>query len=92
MQELVADAKEKGPRVLAGGVRHELKGHYFSLAVLPDARQRARHARGTFRPPALLSPGQNIDEAIDKANSLPYRRRVTVHYLGGQGRPDGGPR
>jgi succinate-semialdehyde dehydrogenase / glutarate-semialdehyde dehydrogenase len=73
MQDLVGDAKARGARVVAGGARLESKGYYFPLTVLADVPDDARSMHEEpFGPLALLSPVRDLDEAIDKANSLPY--------------------
>jgi succinate-semialdehyde dehydrogenase / glutarate-semialdehyde dehydrogenase len=73
MTELVADAKAKGAKVLSGGARLANRGYYFPLTVLSDLPDNARAMREEpFGPLALVNPVKNLDEAISKANSLPY--------------------
>ncbi len=73
MEALVADAKEKGARVLAGGSRIGNRGNFYPLTVLADVPDDARAMREEpFGPLALLSRVKNIDEAIEKANSVTY--------------------
>src|SRR5215470_1913483 len=73
METLVADAKAKGARVAAGGERIGNRGYFFPLTVLADVPDDARAMREEpFGPLALLSRVRNIDEAIEKANSVPY--------------------
>lgn len=73
MEALVADAMEKGARLLAGGERIGKKGYFFPLTVLADVPEHARAMREEpFGPLALLSPVRDIDEAIAKANALEY--------------------
>ena len=73
METLVADAKAKGARVTAGGERIGNRGYYYPLTVLADVPDDARAMREEpFGPLALLSRVRNIDEAIEKANSVPY--------------------
>ena len=73
MEGLVADAKAKGARVLAGGQRIGNSGYFFPLTVLADVPDDARAMREEpFGPLALVNPVRNLDEAIEKANSLPY--------------------
>lgn len=73
MDELVADAKGKGARVLAGGARLANRGYYFPLTVLADLPDDARAMREEpFGPLALVNPVRNVEEAIAKANALPY--------------------
>jgi len=73
METLVADATAKGARVVAGGSRIGNRGYFYPLTVLADVPDDARAMREEpFGPLALLSPVKTVEEAIDKANSLPY--------------------
>jgi succinate-semialdehyde dehydrogenase/glutarate-semialdehyde dehydrogenase len=73
METLVADARAKGARVTAGGSRIGNRGYYFPLTVVADVPDDARAMREEpFGPLALLSRVRSLDEAIEKANSVPY--------------------
>jgi succinate-semialdehyde dehydrogenase/glutarate-semialdehyde dehydrogenase len=73
METLIADAKSKGARVVAGGSRIGNRGYFHELTVLADVPDDARAMNEEpFGPLALLSPVKTLDEAIEKANSLPY--------------------
>ena len=73
LETLVADAKAKGARVLAGGERLGNRGYFFPLTVLADLPDDARAMREEpFGPLALINPVSSIDEAIEKANGLPF--------------------
>jgi succinate-semialdehyde dehydrogenase / glutarate-semialdehyde dehydrogenase len=73
MDAFVADAKAKGARVLAGGGRLGNRGYFFPLTVLADVPEDARAMhQEPFGPLALVSPVRTLDEAIEKANALPY--------------------
>jgi succinate-semialdehyde dehydrogenase/glutarate-semialdehyde dehydrogenase len=73
MEMLVADAKAKGARVATGGSRIGNSGNYYPLTVLADVPDDARAMREEpFGPLALLSRVRSLDEAIEKANSVPY--------------------
>jgi succinate-semialdehyde dehydrogenase/glutarate-semialdehyde dehydrogenase len=73
MAEFVADAKAKGGRVLSGGARLANRGYYFPLTVLADLPDDARAMREEpFGPIAMVSPVKSLDEAIARANELPY--------------------
>jgi succinate-semialdehyde dehydrogenase/glutarate-semialdehyde dehydrogenase len=73
MEMLVADATAKGARIAAGGTRIGNRGYYFPLTVLADVPDDARAMREEpFGPLALLSRVRSLDEAIEKANSVPY--------------------
>ncbi len=73
MEALVADAQSKGARVLAGGSRIGNRGYYFPLTVLADLPDDARAMyEEPFGPLALINPVSSLDQAIEKANSLPF--------------------
>jgi succinate-semialdehyde dehydrogenase / glutarate-semialdehyde dehydrogenase len=73
METLIADAKAKGARVVAGGSRIGNRGYFHELTVLADVPDDARAMNEEpFGPLALLSPVKTLDEAIEKANSLPF--------------------
>ena len=74
----VADAKEKGARVLLGGGRlengaGEASGNYFAPTVLADADDSMLVAKEeTFGPVAALMPFETEEEAIRRANDTVY--------------------
>ena len=73
MEAFVADAKSKGACVLAGGSRIGNSGYFFPLTVLADVPDDARAMNEEpFGPLALVNPVRDLDQAIEKANSLPY--------------------
>ena len=73
METLVADARGKGARVVTGGSRIGNRGYFYPLTVLADVPDDARAMHEEpFGPLALLSPVRSLDEAIEKANSVPY--------------------
>jgi succinate-semialdehyde dehydrogenase/glutarate-semialdehyde dehydrogenase len=73
METLVADASAKGARVLAGGQRIGNRGYFFPVTVLAELPDDARAMREEpFGPMALINPVKTLDEAIEKANSLPF--------------------
>lgn len=73
MEALVADAKSKGARVMTGGARIGNRGNFYPLTVLADVPDDARAMREEpFGPLALLNRVRSLDEAIEKANSVPY--------------------
>ncbi|HWB46084.1 MAG TPA: NAD-dependent succinate-semialdehyde dehydrogenase [Hyphomicrobiaceae bacterium] len=73
MTEFVADAKAKGAKVMAGGARLANRGYYWPLTVLAEVPDDARAMREEpFGPLALVNPVKSLDEAIEKANALPY--------------------
>jgi succinate-semialdehyde dehydrogenase / glutarate-semialdehyde dehydrogenase len=73
MERLVSDAKSRGARVLAGGERLAAKGYYYPLTVLADVPDDALAMKQEpFGPLALINPVRDLDEAIAKANALPF--------------------
>ena len=73
METLVADARQKGARVLAGGSRIGNSGYYYPLTVLADVPDDARAMyEEPFGPLALINPVKSLDEAIEKSNALPF--------------------
>lgn len=73
MADFVADAKAKGARVLSGGARLANRGYYFPLTVMADLPDDARAMREEpFGPIAVVNPVKTLDEAIARANELPY--------------------
>jgi succinate-semialdehyde dehydrogenase/glutarate-semialdehyde dehydrogenase len=73
METLVADAKAKGARVMTGGARIGNRGNYYPLTVLADVPDGALAMQEEpFGPLALLCRVRNLDEAIEKANSVSY--------------------
>jgi succinate-semialdehyde dehydrogenase / glutarate-semialdehyde dehydrogenase len=70
---MVKDAVAHGAKVLAGGNRLGNQGFFYSLTVLGDVPGAARAMNEEpFGPLALLSRVRSVDEAVSKANSLPY--------------------
>jgi succinate-semialdehyde dehydrogenase/glutarate-semialdehyde dehydrogenase len=73
MEMLVADARAKGARILAGGERLGNRGYFFAPTVLADVPDDARAMREEpFGPLALINPVETLDDAIAKANALPF--------------------
>ncbi|MCK9908507.1 NAD-dependent succinate-semialdehyde dehydrogenase [Microbacteriaceae bacterium K1510] len=73
MEELVADARAKGANVVTGGSRLGNRGYFFPLTTLTDVPDEARvMQQEPFGPLALINPVSSLDQAIEKANALPY--------------------
>ncbi|MFT4115386.1 NAD-dependent succinate-semialdehyde dehydrogenase [Bradyrhizobium sp.] len=73
IDSMVQDAVAHGANVLAGGSRLGNQGFFYPLTVLGDVPETARAMQEEpFGPLALLSRVQSVDEALIKANSLPY--------------------
>jgi succinate-semialdehyde dehydrogenase/glutarate-semialdehyde dehydrogenase len=73
MERLVADATSRGARLLAGGQRIGNRGYFYPLTVLADVPENALAMNEEpFGPLALVNPVRDLDEAITKANALPF--------------------
>jgi succinate-semialdehyde dehydrogenase/glutarate-semialdehyde dehydrogenase len=73
MEALIADARAKGADVLAGGSRLGNRGYFFPLTVLANVPDEAlAMQREPFGPLALINPVSSLEQAIEKANALPY--------------------
>jgi succinate-semialdehyde dehydrogenase / glutarate-semialdehyde dehydrogenase len=69
---LVEDARSKGARVLAGGERGD-GGFFFQPTLLADVPESADiMSNEPFGPVAVTARFDTFDEAIEKANRLPY--------------------
>jgi succinate-semialdehyde dehydrogenase / glutarate-semialdehyde dehydrogenase len=69
----VADAKEKGARVILGGERTNGSGNYFPPTVLMDANDTMLVAKEeTFGPVAAIMPFDTEGEVIERANDTVY--------------------
>jgi len=73
METLINDAAACGARILAGGQRLNRPGYFFPVTVLADVPDSARVMREEpFGPLAVINPVSSIEEAIQKANALPF--------------------
>jgi succinate-semialdehyde dehydrogenase/glutarate-semialdehyde dehydrogenase len=73
VEELVADARAQGARVLTGGARHALGGTYYQPTVLTEAAPAMRMAHEEiFGPVASLYRFGDEAEAIALANATEY--------------------
>ncbi|MGB5345316.1 MAG: NAD-dependent succinate-semialdehyde dehydrogenase [Woeseia sp.] len=73
LTELVEDARALGADVLTGGSRLGNKGYFFQPTVLANVPDNARVMQEEpFGPLAIINPYASLDEAIERANSVPY--------------------
>ncbi|RQS58328.1 NAD-dependent succinate-semialdehyde dehydrogenase [Burkholderia sp. Bp8986] len=73
MEELIADAVERGARVLAGGKRIAGEGYFFEPTVLADVPKDARVMHEEpFGPIAVLMRFDAFADGLAEANRLPY--------------------
>ncbi|MEO8296964.1 MAG: NAD-dependent succinate-semialdehyde dehydrogenase [Burkholderiales bacterium] len=91
MERLVDDAVGQGARLLCGGQRPERPGFFFEPTVIAEAPPESMVQRiEPFGPIAVIEPFDKLDDAITKANALPYglgayaftRDLHTAHRLG----------
>lgn len=70
---LVDDAVAKGATLATGGTRHGNKGYFFQPTVLVNVPDDARIMQvEPFGPIAVLNCVTSLDDAIARANSVPY--------------------
>ena len=73
MQAFVDDAVDQGGRVLLGGSQVARPGCFYHPTIIEDAPRSARVQREEpFGPIALLDAFDDLEEAIARANGLPY--------------------
>ncbi len=76
----VADALERGARLLTGGRRHEAGPLFFEPTVLADVPWDARIMREeTFGPVAAITPFDTEEEAVGRANDTEYGLVAYLH-------------
>ncbi len=70
---LVEDARAKGATVATGGARLGDTGYFFEPTVLVNVPDDARIMQEEpFGPIAVVNPVTSLDDAITRANSVPY--------------------
>ena len=73
LAELVEDAVARGAELKTGGRRPDGTGYFFEPTVLANVPDDARVMQEEpFGPLAVINPVASLDEAIEKANSVPY--------------------
>lgn len=73
VESYVADATSRGARVVSGGQRQGDQGFVYPLTVLDNVAADARAMiEEPFGPLALVQPVASLDEAIARANSVPF--------------------
>ena len=93
MASLLSDARKHGAKFHTGGERIAGKGYFFQPTVLSDVPEAARIMNEEpFGPVALINSFASFEEAITRANRLPFglaayafsRSARTVNLLGEQ--------
>lgn len=73
MEVLVADAVSKGAKLLLGGERPRNSGYFYPPTILAELPDDARVMREEpFGPLAVINPVSSLEEAIEKANGVPF--------------------
>jgi succinate-semialdehyde dehydrogenase/glutarate-semialdehyde dehydrogenase len=73
MQAMVADARDRGAAVLCGGERLPGAGHFFAPTIITDIADGSRlMTEEPFGPVVPVVRFKTIDEALARANALPY--------------------
>lgn len=73
MRKLIADAVQRGAQVACGGEAIEGPGFFWQPTVLTNVPEDARLMNEEpFGPLALINRVDSVDEAITRANRLPY--------------------
>lgn len=73
LADLVEDACARGAELKTGGSRLGKKGYFFQPTVLANVPASARVMQEEpFGPLAIINPVASLQEAIEKANSVPY--------------------
>lgn len=73
MERFVDDALSQGARLVTGGRRVDRAGFFFEPTVFAEAPEHSRlMQQEPFGPIAVLQAYDELDEAIERANALPY--------------------
>lgn len=73
MESIIADVREKGGKVAAGGSRIGNQGNFFEPTVVTDVPKNARIlSEEPFGPVAVMIRFKDTDEMLKEANSLPF--------------------
>jgi succinate-semialdehyde dehydrogenase / glutarate-semialdehyde dehydrogenase len=82
---LIDDAVKKGARLGSGGGHQDGSGYFFAPTVLSDVPMDADvMTNEPFGPLALIRPFNDMDDAIEQANRLPYGLAAYVHTENGR--------
>ena len=73
LTDLVEDAQAEGAELRTGGRKLGDRGYFFQPTVLANVPYNARVMQEEpFGPLAIINPVKSLDEAIERANSVPY--------------------
>ncbi len=76
VESWIKEAEEKGAKILAGGNRQNALVEPTVLENVPE--DVAVHCEEVFGPTVNLYPVENLDEAIEKANALPFGLHAAI--------------
>lgn len=73
LTDLIEDARAQGAELRTGGNKLDGKGYFFQPTVLANVPDTARVMQvEPFGPLAIINPVTSLDDAIEKANSVPF--------------------
>lgn len=73
VETMIADAVQKGGRIVAGGKRHSLGGSFFEPTVIADAKPRMKFTKEEiFGPISPVYKFSTEEQAIELANNTEY--------------------
>ncbi len=73
MDSFVADAKQRGGKIVTGGSRRGNQGYFYEPTVITDLPDDARiMTEEPFGPLAPIVTFKTFDEVVERANSLPF--------------------
>ena len=73
MDSFVADAKDRGGKVVTGGSRHGNQGFFFEPTIVTDVPDDSKiMTEEPFGPVAPIVSFKTIDEVVERANSLEF--------------------
>jgi succinate-semialdehyde dehydrogenase / glutarate-semialdehyde dehydrogenase len=73
MESFVNDAKDRGGKIVTGGVRHGNQGYFFEPTLITDVPDDCKvMTQEPFGPLAPIVTFKTFDEVVERANSLPY--------------------
>jgi succinate-semialdehyde dehydrogenase/glutarate-semialdehyde dehydrogenase len=73
MESFVADAKDRGGKIAAGGTRRGNQGYFFEPTVITDLPDDCKlMTQEPFGPLAPVVTFKTFDEVVERANSLSY--------------------
>jgi succinate-semialdehyde dehydrogenase / glutarate-semialdehyde dehydrogenase len=88
MESIVADAKNRGGKVVTGGQRHGNQGYFYEPTVITDLPDDSKlMTEEPFGPVAPIVTFKTMDEVVERANSLATGSRLTPSPVRRRPRP-----